>query len=92
MRHLPDIKTKASKSNYWAKKEIKESQSKKKKLNAIYMERIKRWTNYKTTITRSSRIIIGMINLILEKRKEKDKNGKQMTIHHTNIIWETKKN
>ena len=79
------LKLKRAKVNYWAKTEIKESQSKKKKLNAIYMERIKRWANNKTTSTRSSRIISGMINSILEKRNEKDKNGKQMTIHHTTI-------
>ena len=79
------LKLKRAKVNYWAKTEIKESQSKKKKLNAIYMERIKRWANNKTTSARSSRIISGMINSILEKRNEKDKNGKQMTIHHTTI-------
>ena len=79
------LKLKRAKVNYWAKTEIKESQSKKKKLNSIYLERIKRWANNKTTSTRSSRIISGMINSILEKRNVKDKKGKQMTIHYTTI-------
>ena len=67
---------KRAKVNYWAKTELKESQSKKKKLNDIYIERIKRWANNQTTSRRSSRIICGMINSILEKRNGKDKKWK----------------
>ena len=68
---------KRAKVNYWTKMELKESQSKKKKLNDIYMDRIKRWAINQTTSTRSSRTISVMINSVLEKRNEKDKKGKK---------------
>ena len=79
------LKLKRAKVNYLAKEKIKENQSKKKKLNSINMVRIKRWQIIKRQSTRSSRIISGVINSILQKRNVKDKKGKQMTIHYTTI-------
>ena len=61
------LKLKPAKVSYWAKTEIKENQSKAKKLNDTYIERIKRWAKNQTTSNRSSRKISIMINSILEK-------------------------
>lgn len=70
--------------NYSAKTKIKETQTKKKRLNDIYMERFKIWANNQITSERSSRKIKGMSKSI-KKQNEKDNKGKQLTIHYTTI-------
>ena len=80
---LLDIKK--EKVRYWARHEIKTSQRKSKKLNDIYIHTITRWANNKATSAMSSRKIANKINTLLIKKKELDKNAKQLTIHYTTV-------
>ena len=79
------LNLKRAKVNYWSKVEIKEVQHKKKKLKEEYIKAIQKWANNQTTSFRSSRKISYMINSILEKRGEVDKNGKRVSVHFTTV-------
>ena len=79
------LNLKRAKVNYWSKVEIKDRQFKKKKLNDQYIKAIQKWANNKTTSFRSSRKISVMINNVLEKKGEKDKNGKKLSVHFTTV-------
>ena len=81
--HLLDIKK--EKVSYWARYEIKNSQRKSKMINDIYINTITRWANNKVTSVISSRKIANKINSLFIKKKELDKNGKQLTIHYTTV-------
>ena len=72
---------------YWARHDLRTSQNKSKKLKNIYIDRIKRLANNKVTSSMSSRKIANKINRLLIKRNELDKNGKQISVHYTTVIF-----
>ena len=65
--------------------EIKDKQCKKKNLKDEYIRIIQKWANNKTTSFRSSRIISIMINSVLQKKGEIDKNDKILSVHFTTV-------
>ena len=79
------LKIKKEKVSYWARPELRTSQKKKKKLNDIYLDVIKRWANNKTTSAMSSRKIANKINSVLRSRNELNKKGKPLSINFTTV-------
>ena len=76
---------KKQKVSYWANTELKNTQKRRKKLNEIFVTKIRELARNKTTSAMSSRKIAAIINQELEKENVLDKNNKPLTIHHGTV-------
>ena len=70
------------KVNYWKKNEIKTTQTRRKKLDAPFIQKIRELAENKTTSEMSSRKIASMINEDLKANNIFDKNKKPIKISH----------
>jgi len=73
------------KVHYWVRNEIKFIQTRKKKFRNFYVNKIINLAKNKTTSQMSSKKIAAILNSVFTKRKEFDKNGKQLSIHFNTI-------
>ena len=79
------LHVKRQKVSYWANTEIKTTQKRRRKLNDVFVEKIREMAKNKTTSAMSSRKIASIINLELEKENVVDSNNKLLSIHHSTI-------